>query len=87
MSLGESGDFNPSALESSIAREPGTEEDTKKNQSVLLKISEYSNQVSLLKYLVAIDGKSIWIRFFLLCYCSKFPHTEGKKLSSQWNRR
>jgi len=81
MSLGESGSFNPSALGSSIAKEVDTEKVTKRNHSVLCKISEYSNQVSLLKYLVAIansDGKRTWIRFFLLCYCSAFPQTEAK---------
>lgn len=75
VSLGASGDFNTFALEISIARELDTEEATKRNMSVLLKTYEYSNQVSILKYLIAIahtDTKHIWI--FLLCISSNRTH-------------
>lgn len=50
VSLGESGDFNTFTLEISIARELDTEEATKRNMSVLIRMYKYSNQVSILKY-------------------------------------
>lgn len=75
---------NPFALEISVTREFDTKEATRRNVRILLKMYEQSNQVSTLKYLLAIantDGKHILI--FLLCISSN-KHIE---LYSQWNWR
>lgn len=66
---------NTFAPEISTARELDTEEVTKRNMSVVFKMHEHSNQVSVLKYLVAIahtDGKQILIS--LLCISSNRTH-------------